>query len=146
MKKQITATVATLSIILALSVAGFAGMGTKLTVNIPFEFTVSGKTLPAGTYTVKQGSTRSTLDIRSRENNAAAVTIVNDVDNKGGSQARLIFRRYGNQHFLAQVYDGTSNSAKELPKSKDERKAAQAGRDNLAMTPETVTITATAGQ
>jgi hypothetical protein len=147
MKKQILAIVATLSIVITLTITGLAGLNTKVTANIPFDFMVSGKTLLAGSYTVSPGTSKGTLTIRSGDSRVAIGVIAMEATDKGKGKARLVFRRYGSQHFLAQVYDGISGSGQELPKSKAEREAAKP--DHLALknaAPEIVTINAQAGQ
>lgn len=147
MKKQLLAIVATLSIVITLTVTGLAGLNTAVTANIPFDFMVSGKTLPAGNYTVSPGTSKGTLTIRSKDSRVAIGVIAMEATDKSKAKARLVFRRYGNQHFLAQVYDGISGSGQELPKSKAEREAAKP--DHLALknaAPEIVTVSAQAGQ
>ncbi len=146
MKKQITTIVATVTLIATLTIAGIAGLGTTVTANIPFEFTVNGKTLPAGNYLVMKGPTSATLIIQNAKNKTAAVAIVQGAENENPGKASFSFRRYGNQYFWAGVSDG--NVASELPVSKAERKAAR-GNDHLAMTetkPELVIVSATVGQ
>ncbi|MGH9835632.1 MAG: hypothetical protein ACRD9Y_21645 [Blastocatellia bacterium] len=146
MKKQILNVVITLSVIATLSIAVFAGVSIKLTANVPFDFMVNGKTLPAGHYTVEQGNTQNTLVIRNLETKQAVGAITQNCEVGAGSKPQLIFRRYGNQYFLAQVIGDANGS--ELPKSKAEREAAKAGRDNLAMNaePEIVKVSAQIGQ
>ena len=146
MKKQITTIVATLSLIVTLTVVGIAGLGTNVSANIPFEFSVNGKTLPAGNYLVTRGANRGTLMIQNVERKTAAVAIAQDSGGKPTGKASLNFRRYGNQYFWASASDG--NSASELLVSKAERRAAR-GADHLAMNetkPELVVISATVGQ
>ena len=146
MKKQITTTVATLSLFIALAAIGYAGLGTKLIADIPFDFTVNGKTLAAGKYEVSKGAAPSTLQIRNIETGNSAATIARDENGDGNGKAALKFHRYGNQYFLTNVTDG--NKTLELPKSNNERKAARGG-DNLAnseIKPEIVTVSAAAGQ
>lgn len=147
MKKQLLAIVATLSIVITLTVTGLASLNTKITAKIPFDFMVSGKTLPAGSYTVSPGAIKGTLTIRNNDNRAVVSVIAMEAADKGKGKARLVFRRYGNQHFLARVYDGISGNGQELPKSKAERAAAKP--DHLALrdaAPATITINAQAGQ
>ena len=147
MRKQILSIVVTLSVIVTLSVAVLAGLSRKLQANIPFDFTVNGKTLAAGQYTVEQGSTQNVLVIRNWETKQAAAAITQGCGVGADSQPRLIFRRYGNQYFLAKVISDTSGN--ELMRSKAEREAAKAGRDRLAMkdaAPEIVTVSAQVGQ
>src|SRR5262245_19371414 len=103
MKKQTLAIVATLSIVIALAVTGLASLSTQVKANIPFDFMVNGKTLPAGAYTLSLGAVKDTLVIRSRENSVAIAAISMATTDKGEGKARLVFRRYGNQNFLAKV-------------------------------------------
>lgn len=146
MKKQITTIVATVTLIATLTIAGIAGLGNTVSANIPFEFTVNGKTLPAGNYLVTRGSAPGALTIRNAKKGMAAVAIVQGAENGKSGKASLSFRRYGNQYFWAGVSDG--NSVSELPISKAERRAAR-GKDHLAVNEtkaEIVIINATAGQ
>ncbi|MFN0107421.1 MAG: hypothetical protein ACKVZH_01090 [Blastocatellia bacterium] len=144
MKKQITTIVATVSLFAILTAIGIAaGLSQTITANIPFDFTVSGKTLPAGNYTVTKGASQGVLILRNFEKGEAVGVIARSAGNDANGKANLTFRRYGNQHFLAGVLDGIN--ASEIPTSKAERKAAR-GNNNLAIAPEVVTIRATAGQ
>ncbi|MBL8187297.1 MAG: hypothetical protein JNK38_04785 [Acidobacteria bacterium] len=146
MKKQITTIVATLSLFIAMAAIGFAGLGTKLTADIPFDFAVNGKTLAAGKYDVTNGAAPGSLIIRNQDTKAAATVLVRKEDAKQIGKALLTFRRYGAQYFLGSVNDGQHVS--EVSKSNAERKAAR-GADNLAnneLKPEIVTINATVGQ
>ncbi len=146
MKKQITTIVATVTLIATLTVAGLAGLGTAITANIPFEFTVNGKTLPAGNYLVTKGTTQGTLIIRNMEKKAAVAAIVRNTETGKSGKANLTFRRYGNQYFWAGASDG--NAASELAVSQAERRAAR-GNDHLAVNeskPELVIVNATVGQ
>ncbi len=147
MKKQILNVVVTLSVIITLSIAGFAGLGRTLQANIPFDFMVNGKKLSAGKYTVESGSVQGALAIRSWETKQGAASITQELQVRAGSKPQLIFRRYGNQYFLAKVISDTGG--KELPTSKAEREAAKAKRDSLTMkdaAPEIITVAAHFGQ
>jgi hypothetical protein len=145
MRKQILNVAVTLSVIGALSIAVFAALNNKITANVPFDFTVGGTTLPAGHYTVEQGSAQNMLVIRNWETKQSIGVIAQRLEVERGSKPQLIFRRYGDQYFLAQVI-GDARGA-ELMKSKAEREAAKAGRDNLAMNaePEIVKVSAQIG-
>jgi hypothetical protein len=146
MRKQILNVVVTLSVIATLSIAVFAALNNKITANVPFDFMVNGRTLPAGHYTVEPSSTRGALVIRNQETKQAIGVIAQTLEVSAGTKPQLTFRRYGDQHFLAQVIGDARGS--ELPKSKAEREAAKAGRDNLAMNaePEIVKVSAQIGQ
>jgi hypothetical protein len=147
MKKQMLNAVVTLSIIVTLAVASFAGLSRPLKANVPFDFIVNGKTLPAGEYIVVPSNTPGLLLLRTWEakQSAAVVTRAGAVEAK--SKPSLVFRRYSNQYYLAKVVGDTS--ANELWQSKAEREAAKGGRDHLAKggtAPEIITISAQLGQ
>ena len=150
MKKQILSIAATLTLILPMSIIGFAGLSGRVKANIPFDFTVGNKDFKAGKYSVSrlfQGGTADTLIIRSEDNREVANFNVNRVTDKGESQARLVFRRYGAQYFLAQIFDGQSEGAG-LMKSKSEREAAKKREviTQNAVEPEVVTVAARTGR
>lgn len=146
MRKQILNVVVTLSVIATLSIAVFAALGERVEANIPFNFKVNGKTLPAGKYTVKPGNTQNVLMISNWDAKESIGVIAQKLEVAPGSKPQLVFHRYGDQYFLAQVIGDARGS--ELPKSKAEREAARAGRDHLAMNaePEIVIVNAQAGQ
>ena len=146
MKKKILSIVATLTLLIPISIIGFAGLSGTVTAEIPFDFTVGNKEFKAGKYSVSRlspNNTGRTLIIRGEDNDAVANYNVNNAIDNGGSQARLIFRRYGNQYFLAKVFDGHSGDGVEFMKSKAEREAAKKG-DTITQNvkPETVTVAA----
>ena len=68
MRKQILSVVTTLFVVVALAVVSFAGLGGSVTADIPFDFTVGAKRLPAGTYTINGTANQSLLIMRSKEN------------------------------------------------------------------------------
>src|SRR5262245_27549801 len=151
LKKKILSIVVALTLIVPMSIIGFAGLTGRVRANIPFDFTVGNKEFKAGRYSVDRlfaCSNSDTLIIRSADNSEAANFNVNRVSGKGETQARLVFRRYGNQYFLAQVFDGEGSEGYGLLKSKAERELAKK-RDTItqnAVEPEVVTVGAQTGQ
>jgi hypothetical protein len=146
LKKQILSIVATLSLLIPISIIGFAGLSGRVNAEIPFDFTVGNIEFKAGKYSVGRlsaSNTSGTLIIRGEDNDAVASFNVNKAIDRNGSQPRLIFRRYGNQYFLAKVFDGYSGQGAEFQKSKAEREAAKKG-DIITQNakPETVTVVA----
>jgi len=151
LKKQILNIVATLTLIIPMAVIGFAGLNSKVKADIPFDFMVGAKQFKAGKYSVDRlyaNNNAGALIIRSADNSAAANFNVNNVTDKEDSQARLVFRRYGNQYFLAQIFDGHSGQGHQLLKSKAEREAAKK-RDTITQNgaePEIVAVVAQTGR
>jgi len=147
-KKQLLSVVPTLALIIPMTIIGFAGLNGRVKADIPFDFMVGGKEFKAGSYTIDRVSNYAgTLVIRGVDNNEAASFNVNGLTDKGEDGARLVFRRYGEQYFLAQIYDGVSGSGNQLMKSKAEREVAKK-RDTITQNvvkPETVMVAAELG-
>jgi hypothetical protein len=117
MKKQVLTLVGVLSLLLVAGSA-FAQSG-QIRANIPFNFTVSHTTLPAGTYSVSTtGGTDSILVIKGANGNAMKLVASNHVQaTKNSDRTKLVFRCYGDRYFLAQVWTRGSQMGRELPKS-----------------------------
>jgi len=78
----------------------------QLVVNIPYEFVVAGKTLPAGTYRVNRvnDSDEKTLAISSRESHAAVLVLSSEIaPATGAEQPSLSFQQVGEQHLLSKI-------------------------------------------
>ncbi len=126
MKKQAYTTIAMIVLVGSMAVAAQAQTSgrTQLIANIPFEFSVGGKTLPAGEYTVSQvnpTSDHAVLQLRSKDGSAGAMVQMNSVIGKTQENAKLIFNRYGNQYFFAQAWVDGNNTGLQAPKSRAER-------------------------
>jgi hypothetical protein len=89
----------------ALAAATRAQAVDQIVVNIPYEFVVAGKTLPAGTYTVKRLNDRdiNELSITSFENRAGALLISTEVSEAREYKPTLRFEHIGDQYFLSKI-------------------------------------------
>ncbi|HET6962723.1 MAG TPA: hypothetical protein VFJ27_09515 [Terriglobia bacterium] len=111
--------------------AGSAYAQTSVKADIPFAFTVSGKSLLAGSYTVSQyGTAIQALliqELKNPEGQAYVLTSAVETDpGKPLEQPRLVFRRYGEQYFLGQVWMGAGNTTgRAVEKSAKERQVAK---------------------
>ena len=101
--------------------------------DIPFQFHVNGKTMPAGQYTVSVRPVSGLLEIESEGAHrqtafSATFQVGNSVSNqaKCESQARLTFHRYGDQYFLVQISPAWGYPIRGLSMSPAEREAAKA--------------------
>lgn len=108
------------AVALAAAVVSANAQSTPVKANIPFEFVVGDKTLPAGTYTAKPATAGGALTIQSADGKNSAVRLSDPTEQMNKSRARMVFHRYGHNYFLAQVWNGES-SGRELTKSKQER-------------------------
>ncbi|HWS98734.1 MAG TPA: hypothetical protein VN256_00585 [Pyrinomonadaceae bacterium] len=157
MKKQILKGVTMLASIVALAfatalVTSAQSRTRQVRADIPFDFVVGDKALPAGNYTVATASSNSpdAVSVRSSDGRRKAIRLTNAViDNAKTRRARLIFHRYGHTYYLAQVWAPGSSEGREMLKSKAERAAEvelaqNAAQGELAQSggPEIVTIVA----
>jgi hypothetical protein len=95
---------ATLVLTLAAAGAVYAQSPT-MTANVPFNFVISGQTMPAGKYTINDLGSAHTVAIRQADAKAAAVAITSNVEQPGpGGPTPMVFHRYGNRYFLSQVW------------------------------------------
>jgi len=123
-----------LSLLLAvlLVIPAFGQMGTRLEAEIPFGFEFSGAYLPAGTYHITLGSPSNIRNVEPRLG-AVLFSVPPWTNNTPGKPARLVFNKYGDRHFLSQMY--TFANYYQFPKSKAERELVTsrviAGRPNL---------------
>jgi len=118
---------------------------------IPFDFIVANKTLVAGEYFFQraQSSGDVMLLVSSADGRIKLIRLSNAVQSLDPkAQVTLVFHRYGNQHFLAQVWPAGATTGRQLPPSRTERElerqARDAGRIGRKTTPvvETVNIIA----
>ena len=146
MKKQAYTMIALLVLVGSMAVAAQAQTvgRTQLIANIPFQFNVGNKTLPAGEYSVRQVNPDSdcgVLLLSSRDGNASAMIQVDSVIGKAQETAKLTFHRYGNKYFFAQAWIDGDNTGMQAPKSKAER-AAESELAGLQSKTETVALRA----
>ena len=146
MKKQAYTMIAMVVLVGSMAVAAQAQTNgrTQLIANIPFEFNVGNKTMPAGEYTVLQvnpASDHAVLQLRSRDGRASAMVQMGSVRGKAQESAKLIFNRYGNKYFFAQAWVDGETSGLQAPKSRTER-ATERELARIKMAAESVALTA----
>lgn len=125
--------------------------GNRIRANIPFDFNISEKKLPAGEYSVGRAINHSDdllVSISDREGRSKAIRLSNAVvRSRPNGKGLLVFHRYGDQYFLFQVWPAGATVGREFQKSKSEREvqkqlARNSARGGVAenVTFETVTI------
>lgn len=120
--KRLTMLTLVVGLTLAAGVVSANGQvtSTLVTADIPFDFIVADKRLPAGEYTVR-AATANGLSIRSSDGKSSAIRLSNLIGkNSEQRNARMVFHRYGQQYFLAEVWSG-NNYGRRLLQSKRER-------------------------
>lgn len=89
--------------------------------NVPFEFKVGDKALPAGEYTVR-AITAGGDALAIRSPNSGAVRLSQSIETlKASEKGKLVFHRYGDTYFLSQVWAPGERMGRQLLKSKGER-------------------------
>jgi hypothetical protein len=91
--------------------------------NVPFDFTVGDKLLPAGTYTIKEQSDHVIL-IKNHDKPIAAISLVNGDANRSPNGGKLKFHRYGSQYFLSEILCEQASMNLQVPTSKTEKRTA----------------------
>ena len=121
MKKQLLALV---GLGLLLATVSASAQTVPLKANIPFNFIVSKAELPAGEYTLQ--SLGTAMLIRSMDSQITKLVLPNACASLQSSETtKLVFHRYGDRYFLAQVWAAGANRGRELPKSSRETEVAQ---------------------
>jgi len=107
-----------------IAVVSANGQSIRAVAQIPFDFVIGDKVLPAGEYTVNaMTQDGSVLRIHNDEAGQAATRVTNTVIAKSSrnSKSRLIFHRYGQTYFLAEVWREGDSEGRLLQQSKKER-------------------------
>lgn len=108
------------------AVAGYSQSTARLVSNIPFDFYIGSKVLPAGEYEVRPGVASGAVLFRSIDQNAAVIALTNSKQaSRAPKEAKLVFNRYGNSYFLAEIWHPNIDRGYQLPKSKTEREMAR---------------------
>ena len=100
-----------------------AQSGRPIYVDIPFAYTVAGKTLPAGSYAVYAEPGRGYLVLRNQHDSKAVMMVAVNaaISKERKQQSSLTFNRYDDTYFLNQVWAGNGDSGVQLLPSKAEK-------------------------
>ena len=108
--------------------------------SVPFDFSLDQKSMPAGAYEISSAS-GNVLIVRNLDTRQARLVIepmkVQASRASDAPHAKLVFHKYGDQYFLAQIWDGQSNTGIAFPASKHEKELQLA---SVASQPEVVVI------
>ena len=116
----------------------------QLRANIPFAFDAGNKILAAGDYKVQvvnPSSDHSVLQIASTDGKSSVMVKTTDIQGQSSEKAKLTFRRYGDQYFLAQIWMAAESSGLDTPRPKAE-KSLRRQLGNVAKNLEIVSVTA----
>ena len=134
MTKKMISSLAMLTLVLvAAQVSVHAQSSTKQAVNIPFQFVVGDQELAAGQYDIDRiTSGGMAIRIRDQKTATAATRMTSPiVKTNAPSHGKLVFHRYGDTYFLAEVWRAGDSNGRLLVKSSGER-AAERERASVA--------------
>jgi hypothetical protein len=92
----------------------------RVKANVPFAFQVGKSSLPAGTYVVSRAADHAIL-IQSRDARSASLSTYSSEEKLRAQSPKMIFHKYGNSYFLAEIWDGSGSSGMQIPETKREK-------------------------
>ena len=126
MKKQ-TLSVADLCLVVGLAMAPAYAQSGGIQAKVPFNFTVAGRTFPAGAYTMIAGSHR--VNIRDAYGRKIAMVLANEISGRSNStNGEIVFHCYSEYCFLSEVWSPTQENGKQLAVSRTEAGLAKEKR------------------
>ncbi|HXM35206.1 MAG TPA: hypothetical protein VN920_08465 [Pyrinomonadaceae bacterium] len=125
MRKQAAKGFAMFMLVIALAfataVVSANGQSSQSKANVPFDFTVGSKTLASGNYAVDAMTAGGNcLKISNTQAKGAAVSLTIPAEGRSKS-SKLVFHRYGERYFLAEVWTDGGTHGRQLTKSRQER-------------------------
>ena len=112
---------------------------------VPFDFSVGGRQVAAGEYTVRSLSEdESALHIGDGRRAAIVLTNAGRDGGKSDGRPRLVFHKYGDQYFLSAVWgsDGSGRVLRESKRERSMRKEVQSAQARAARGMEVVVVAA----
>jgi hypothetical protein len=111
--------------LLLASASAYAKTG-LVKAKIPFSFIVEQAALPAGEYTIQSLSDGGrAVTIQSSNHKFTKMFLPHSCQSQPASETtRLVFHRYGDQYFLAQVWMAGNDIGREVPQSRREAEIA----------------------
>jgi ATP/maltotriose-dependent transcriptional regulator MalT len=122
----------------------------RITANIPFEFSIGDKQLPAGKYSfgrARQASDDTVLSVNDSDGRWKAVRASSPVQTlRTTKRPKLVFHRYGSEYFLSQVWAAGAETGRQFPKTQREREverkvAASSANGQITQRIEVETVT-----
>ena len=141
-RRVLSIALAGFALTLLASATAFAQLPNEpIRAKIPFDFSVRGKTLPAGEYEIKRVTDEmATLEIANVNHRHEHVMFETDPveTNQIKRHGEIVFHRYGDSYFLYEIWTAGLGTGHELPTSHQERtlerEAAMYGTNSRAET------------
>lgn len=122
MLRGLMLSVLVVGVMMVATVAPANGQANSVSADIPFEFTIGNKSLPAGEYVVRAATENgNTLAVSNKSSSKSAMRLAIPVQaNSEAKRTKLVFHRYGPRYFLAEVWIAGEKTGRQLLKSKEE--------------------------
>ena len=118
-----------ISLLGLLLVAGSAiGQTIRVRADVPFDFSVGNKKLPAGMYNVKTINDRDTAQLLLQAQDGRSSVIMNSdsAENlKPVDKTTLVFNKYRDQYFLSEIWTAGATHGHRLSKTSREKELAK---------------------
>ena len=115
MKHNIFGALMTLIVAFSIAVPAVQAQQTIMSANVPFAFNIGDKSLPAGTYAVREMD-RATL-IQSKDAKDSVLGIYNYAGPSKADETKLVFDKVGDHYFLAEIWTSARSQGLSVPKS-----------------------------
>lgn len=90
--------------------------------DVPFEFVANNQTLPAGHYDIADLTAGQVIKISNVKEAKALFATTIPVSRRGDTdKGKLVFHRYGNRYFLAEIWVAGEREGQKLRKSREEK-------------------------
>ena len=108
--------------------AAIHAQDTAIKADVPFMFYVGQTLMPQGAYTVNESANGAVAWIRAMDADATKTVITLSVVGKRRDEpAKLVFHRYGEDYFLAEIWTGHAPTGQALVPSPREKELAHSG-------------------
>ena len=124
MYKHVYQVLTALTLVAWLMVPATHAQSIMLKADIPFNFVVGDTQLPSGEYHVKQ-LRPGVIQVQDKVTRSSAIVMTTGVQTgKTSDVGKLVFNRYGDNYFLSRIWEPSSITGRQLPKSRLEREVA----------------------
>jgi len=126
MTTKIISTLTGLVLLLAVAAPLHAGsiLNHEMTVSVPFGFIAGDKSLPAGDYSVQVNPERGSVVLH-QEGQSPLILLTNQRESANNpSRGKLVFKRYGANFFLSEVWNQDNATGQALTPSAAEKEMA----------------------
>ncbi|MGH9720636.1 MAG: hypothetical protein ACRD8O_10515 [Bryobacteraceae bacterium] len=104
--------------------SGLAQLAAPLTADVPFDFTVGTTKLTAGQYMIHKQQ-NGVLRVSGRDNKQSVMILaMTSAKLMPQTETKLVFNRYGNQHFLSRIWVAGQTDGFQLRPGSIEREVA----------------------